>query len=134
MLFFYDDRLLISMPFRVFGEDKLYRVAIELILNRDPAISGTLVFGRGKPQVGLIVEPNEAYVFDLSDRSAVDRYIDVIWYDLEATSDLQPNESFHWVHFLNLQLFIYLFLKKRTGHPLKQPTSYLQPIVESLET
>lgn len=68
------------MPFRVFGEDKLYRVAIELILNRDPAISGTLVFGRGKPQIGLIVEPKEDYILDLTDPTAVDGYIDLIWY------------------------------------------------------
>lgn len=38
------------------------------------------MFGRGKPQNGVIIEPEEAYAFDLTDEEAVEKYLDFIWY------------------------------------------------------
>ncbi|KAG0151602.1 hypothetical protein CROQUDRAFT_712790 [Cronartium quercuum f. sp. fusiforme G11] len=66
---------------------------IETILNSNPAIKSSLMFGRGKPANGVIIEPEEDFVVDVTDREAVERYIDLIWPSIREANIFAPSHS-----------------------------------------
>ncbi len=51
----------------------------EKIINDDPHVKCSLMFGRGKFQNGLLIEPTEDYAFDPSDVKKLEVYRNKIW-------------------------------------------------------
>ncbi len=50
----------------------------EAVLVQDPYIAAAVVFGSGRAQVGVLIQPKEP--FDTSDRVKVRSFRDIIWY------------------------------------------------------
>ena len=46
---------------------------------RDPFVSGAVIFGRGRFQCGVIVEPKEPYKFDPKDMKKLVEFRSFIW-------------------------------------------------------
>lgn len=75
------------------NSEKTNPVPIETIIAHDPAVEGALLFGRGKPQIGVIIEPKQDHIVDTQDPSAVERYIDLIWPSIEAANKVASAHS-----------------------------------------
>jgi hypothetical protein len=52
---------------------------LEIILNQDPHISSSVIFGRGHFQAGVIVDPKPAFKFDPSDLANLAEFRNRIW-------------------------------------------------------
>jgi hypothetical protein len=52
--------------------------SIEAIISKDPLIDGAVVFGRGRTQNGVIIQPAASLNLDVSDLAKVGPYIDSI--------------------------------------------------------
>ncbi|KAH9825107.1 hypothetical protein DFH28DRAFT_942826 [Melampsora americana] len=79
-----DDQITLS------NSEKINPIPSESTIRTHHAVNGVLLFGRGKPQIGVAIEPVEEYAVDLNDRSAVERYIDLIWPSIEEANKLAP--------------------------------------------
>ena len=55
-------------------------------MNQDPHIQAAVMFGRGRFQNGIIVEPSAEYTLDLRNDSQVEKFKDAIWYVHERMS------------------------------------------------
>lgn len=51
------------------------------------------MFGRGKPANGVIIEPEEDFAVDVTDREGVERYIDLIWPSIREANIFAPSHS-----------------------------------------
>ena len=51
----------------------------EKMINDDPHVKCSIMFGRGKFQNGVLIEPTEDYVFDPSDVKKLEAYRNKIW-------------------------------------------------------
>lgn len=51
----------------------------ESMLSCDPHIQSAIYFGRERFFCGVILEPKDAFVFDLSDMAKVAEFRDLIW-------------------------------------------------------
>lgn len=56
------------------------RGPIEDTIQSDPKVRGALLFGRGKPFNGALIEPSAGHEVSLDDAKAVDAFLDSIWY------------------------------------------------------
>lgn len=52
---------------------------MEETIQSDPRIRGALMFGRGKPFNGVLIEPSAGNEVDINDPAAVRAYLDLIW-------------------------------------------------------
>ncbi|KAG0151603.1 hypothetical protein CROQUDRAFT_36660 [Cronartium quercuum f. sp. fusiforme G11] len=82
-----DDQIILSTS------EKTNPGPMEAIMVFNPAIKGALMFGRGKPANGVIIEPEDGFLVDVMDREAVDRYIDLIWPSIEEANKFAPSHS-----------------------------------------
>jgi len=53
---------------------------IEAILLQDPHISGAIIFGRGRFQNGVLIEPKTEYGFEPRDEEKLAEFRNKIWY------------------------------------------------------
>lgn len=51
----------------------------EAIICEDPHISAAVMFGRGRSQNGVLIEPKKEFAFELSDEK-VAQFRDLIWF------------------------------------------------------
>ncbi|KAG0144881.1 hypothetical protein CROQUDRAFT_723775 [Cronartium quercuum f. sp. fusiforme G11] len=82
-----DDQIILS------NSEKTNPGPLEAILAFNPAIKGALMFGRGKPQNGVLIEPGDSYTVDVTDREAVGNYINLIWPSIEEVNRFAPTHS-----------------------------------------
>jgi len=61
---------------------------MEGIIIASPLIQGVVVFGRGRSQVGILVEPSPEHVVDILDNNAVAAFKNEIW---SVFSDFPPS-------------------------------------------
>lgn len=54
-------------------------LSLEAIVSKDPLVDGAVMFGRGRAQNGIIVQPAARLKIDVSDPSQVEPYLDSIW-------------------------------------------------------
>ncbi|KLO12999.1 acetyl-CoA synthetase-like protein [Schizopora paradoxa] len=80
-----DDQIMLST-----GE-KTNPAPLEHIISRCPMVQTSLMFGRGKFQNGIIIEPKEA--FDPSDAKKLSRYRNSIWSFVEEANAFAPTHS-----------------------------------------
>ncbi len=52
----------------------------EKIINEDPHVRSSVMFGRGKFQNGVLIEPTEDFAIDPMDVKKVEEYRNKIWY------------------------------------------------------
>jgi hypothetical protein len=52
---------------------------LEIILNQDPHVLSSVIFGRGHFQAGVIVDPKPAFKFDPSDLAKLAEFRNKIW-------------------------------------------------------
>ena len=55
-------------------------VPLEKIIDEDPHVHMSIIFGQGKFQNGVIVEPAQGHVVDPGDMRQVAEYRNAIWY------------------------------------------------------
>ena len=51
----------------------------ERIINDDPHVKSCVMFGRGKLQNGVLIQPAEDFVFDPKDVKKLEQYRNLIW-------------------------------------------------------
>jgi long-subunit acyl-CoA synthetase (AMP-forming) len=60
--------------------EKVVPLPTEGALLSHNAVKGAILFGRERNQVGALVEPSDAFVFDPSDEVALAKYRNEIWW------------------------------------------------------
>lgn len=66
---------------------------LEAMLNQDPHIKCAVMFGRGKFNVGVVVEPTPEHTFDPSDKEKLVEFRNKIWPTVEKMNDYAPQHS-----------------------------------------
>ena len=61
--------------------EKVVPIPQEGIITASPVVAGAVVFGRGKNQCGLLVEPRPENAIDPNDESSLIAFRNQIWYD-----------------------------------------------------
>ena len=59
--------------------EKVVPIPQEGLITSSPLASGAVMFGRGRNECGVIVEPSPAYAIDVNDPSAVVDFRNKIW-------------------------------------------------------
>ncbi|RPD77022.1 acetyl-CoA synthetase-like protein [Lentinus tigrinus ALCF2SS1-7] len=73
--------------------EKTNPIPLEKMINDDPHVKCSLMFGRGKFQNGVLIEPTEDYVFDPKDVKKLESYRNKIWPTIERVNDYAPQHS-----------------------------------------
>ncbi|KAL4257534.1 Adenylate-forming Reductase [Pleurotus pulmonarius] len=73
--------------------EKTNPVPIETLINRSPAVHCGLVFGRGRFQAGILIEPHPNYVFNPEDLDQLYSFRDAIWPTVEEANAIAPSHS-----------------------------------------
>ena len=50
------------------------------MMNQDPHVRACVMFGRGRLQVGILIEPKPEYSFDPSDETKLAEFRNKVWY------------------------------------------------------
>ncbi|KAH8099950.1 acetyl-CoA synthetase-like protein [Cristinia sonorae] len=66
---------------------------LELILNQDPHIKASVIFGRGKFNAGVLVDPKPEYQFDPADTDKLAEFRNLIWPSVERMNLYAPQHS-----------------------------------------
>lgn len=70
--------------------EKMLPILTEGALVASPYVNGVALFGRQRPQIGVLIEPRSEHAVDLTDANAVAALRDAIWPTLEAANSLAP--------------------------------------------
>ncbi|KAI0311872.1 acetyl-CoA synthetase-like protein [Amylostereum chailletii] len=82
-----DDQIMLST-----GE-KTNPAPLESIINQDPHVSAAIMFGRGRFQNGVLVDPKPQFKFDSEDENGLDHFRDLIWPSIEKANAFAPQHS-----------------------------------------
>ncbi|EJF55750.1 acetyl-CoA synthetase-like protein [Dichomitus squalens LYAD-421 SS1] len=82
-----DDQIVLS------NGEKTNPGPLEKIISEDPHIQGCIIFGQGKFQNGVLVEPTPEYRFDPRDLSKLEEYRNRIWESVERANAFAPSHS-----------------------------------------
>ncbi|TCD63228.1 putative NRPS-like protein biosynthetic cluster [Steccherinum ochraceum] len=66
---------------------------LESILNQDPRVRSSIMFGRGKFNAGVLVDPRSEYVFDPADEAKLVQFRNDIWPTIEKMNAYAPQHS-----------------------------------------
>ncbi|EKM51191.1 uncharacterized protein PHACADRAFT_263199 [Phanerochaete carnosa HHB-10118-sp] len=66
---------------------------LEAILNQDSHIKCAVMFGRGKFNTGVVIEPAPEFIFDPVDKEKLNEFRNVIWPTVERMNDYAPQHS-----------------------------------------
>ncbi|KIP07411.1 hypothetical protein PHLGIDRAFT_105771 [Phlebiopsis gigantea 11061_1 CR5-6] len=70
--------------------EKIAPVLQEGVIISSPVVAGCVMFGRGKSECGILVEPIEGCTVDVSDEDAVIQFRNQIWPTVEKANALAP--------------------------------------------
>ncbi|EEB98510.1 hypothetical protein MPER_01965 [Moniliophthora perniciosa FA553] len=76
---------------------------LESILNQDPLVQSSVIFGRGQFQAGALIQPAKEWQFDPEmDQDRVGEFRNKIWPTVERMNEFAPQHTrlFHEVHIL----------------------------------
>ncbi|TFY80855.1 hypothetical protein EWM64_g3157 [Hericium alpestre] len=82
-----DDQIMLST-----GE-KTNPGPLEGILCQDPHIHAAVMFGRGKFQNGVLIDPKPQFAFDPTDETKLEAFRNVIWPTVERMNEFAPQHS-----------------------------------------
>ncbi|KAI0314888.1 hypothetical protein OF83DRAFT_1165029 [Amylostereum chailletii] len=83
-----DDQIMLST-----GEKAFKPTNIEAILVKDPHIKAAVMFGRGRSQNGVLIEPIPASAFDPTDEGKLVVFRNLIWPTVERMNEYAPQHS-----------------------------------------
>ncbi|KAJ6555930.1 hypothetical protein B0H19DRAFT_1210704 [Mycena capillaripes] len=66
---------------------------LESLWNQDPHVQSSVMFGRGRFQAGVIVDPKPAYRFDPTDQVKLAEFRNMIWLTVLKMNDIAPQHS-----------------------------------------
>ncbi|KAG6330526.1 hypothetical protein ID866_8564 [Astraeus odoratus] len=66
---------------------------MESVIATSPYVSGVCIFGRGRAQVGVLVEPRPGFAVDVSDDKQVAAFRNQIWHAVEEANKDAPSFS-----------------------------------------
>ncbi|TFY54516.1 hypothetical protein EVJ58_g8816 [Rhodofomes roseus] len=66
---------------------------LELMMNQDPHVQASVMFGRGRLQAGILVEPKPEFSFDPSDDAKVAEFRNKIWPTVLKMNAFAPQHS-----------------------------------------
>ncbi|KAF7299625.1 Acetyl-CoA synthetase-like protein [Mycena chlorophos] len=69
---------------------------MEDILSASPHVAGVVIFGRGRLQLGLLVQPSPARAIDPNDQEQLAEYRNLIWSVVEEANAIAP--TFAWIY------------------------------------
>jgi len=52
---------------------------MESIVGANCYVNGTMMFGRGRAQVGILIEPRAGYEFDIDDETQLAEFRNQVW-------------------------------------------------------
>ncbi|GJE88440.1 acetyl-CoA synthetase-like protein [Phanerochaete sordida] len=70
--------------------EKIVPIPQEGHIGTSPLLMGAVMFGRGREQAGLLVEPAEKYAFDPRDEAALIRFRHMLWPVVEEANSTAP--------------------------------------------
>ncbi|KAI0677488.1 acetyl-CoA synthetase-like protein [Trametes maxima] len=82
-----DDQIILS------NGEKTNPIPLEAIITQDPRVRSCVVFGQGKFQNGVLVEPQAELAFDPSDEMRLNDYRNTIWPTVERANEFAPQHS-----------------------------------------
>ncbi|KAJ7894322.1 hypothetical protein B0H14DRAFT_802925 [Mycena olivaceomarginata] len=66
---------------------------LESLLNQDPHVQSSVMFGRGRFQTGVIVDPKPAFKFDPADQDKLAEFRNMIWPTVLRMNEIAPQHS-----------------------------------------
>ncbi|KZT07586.1 acetyl-CoA synthetase-like protein [Laetiporus sulphureus 93-53] len=66
---------------------------LEAMMNQDPHVHASIIFGRGRFQAGILVDPKREYQFDPSDEKKLAEFRNKIWPTVEKMNEFAPQHS-----------------------------------------
>ncbi|GJE93533.1 acetyl-CoA synthetase-like protein [Phanerochaete sordida] len=66
---------------------------LESILNQDPHVHAAVMFGRGRFNAGILIDPKPAFRLDPADREKLAEFRNKIWPTVERMNDFAPQHS-----------------------------------------
>ncbi|KAI0332192.1 acetyl-CoA synthetase-like protein [Cubamyces sp. BRFM 1775] len=73
--------------------EKTNPLPLEKIVNRDPHVKSCIMFGSGKFQNGILVQPHEQYAIDPSNIAQLEAFRNRIWPSVERANEFAPQHS-----------------------------------------
>ncbi|KAF9451607.1 acetyl-CoA synthetase-like protein [Macrolepiota fuliginosa MF-IS2] len=73
--------------------EKTNPVPMETIINRHPMVQSSVIFGRGRFQAGVLIEPRAEHVFDPSDTERLMSFRHAVWSSVEEANNFGPSHS-----------------------------------------
>ncbi|RDX43676.1 acetyl-CoA synthetase-like protein [Lentinus brumalis] len=73
--------------------EKTNPIPLERMINEDPHVKSSLMFGRGKFQNGVLIQPAEDFAFDPSDLKKLEEFRNLIWPTIERVNAYAPQHS-----------------------------------------
>ncbi|KAI8995249.1 acetyl-CoA synthetase-like protein [Trametes punicea] len=73
--------------------EKTNPLPLEKIINQDPHVKCSVMFGRGKFQNGILIEPKEEFAIDPSNPKEVEEFRNKIWPTVERANEYAPQHS-----------------------------------------
>ncbi|KAM5543040.1 hypothetical protein V8D89_003424 [Ganoderma adspersum] len=73
--------------------EKTNPVPLEMIINEDPHVRSSIIFGHGMFQNGVLVQPIEDFLVDPTDSKRLEEYRDKIWATIERVNNYAPQHS-----------------------------------------
>ncbi|OBZ76703.1 Linear gramicidin synthase subunit D [Grifola frondosa] len=82
-----DDQIMLS------NGEKTNPGPLENILCQDPHIHSTIMFGRGRFQNGVLIDPKKEFAFDPKDTTRLQQFRNMIWPTVERMNEYAPQHS-----------------------------------------
>ncbi|KAG1900203.1 putative aminoadipate reductase [Suillus fuscotomentosus] len=79
-----DDVLMLS------SGEKVIPAPMECIIGTNPHVNGVVIFGRGRSQVGALIEPRPGHDIDVKDEAQVSDFRNRVWPEIEETNKAGP--------------------------------------------
>ncbi|KAJ6471951.1 hypothetical protein C8R45DRAFT_836164 [Mycena sanguinolenta] len=73
--------------------EKTNPAPLEIFLNQDPYVRSSVMFGRGRFQAGVIVDPKPPFAFDPTDSVKLADFRNKIWPTVEKMNEFAPQHS-----------------------------------------
>ncbi|KAI0327462.1 NAD(P)-binding protein, partial [Cubamyces sp. BRFM 1775] len=68
-------------------------IPLEAIINDDPHVKASLIFGHGRFQNGVLIEPAREHVIDPNSIEDLERFRNMIWPSVQRANDYAPQHS-----------------------------------------
>ncbi|KAI0746343.1 acetyl-CoA synthetase-like protein [Daedaleopsis nitida] len=82
-----DDQIILS------NGEKTNPIPLEHIMNEDPHVHACVMFGRGRPQNGVLVQPAPDFQIDPHDEKTLEQFRNTIWATVERANKYAPQHS-----------------------------------------